>query len=415
MSFYSAKKYTDGYDSATAYSSIDMLLVTISVKTFYSAVKYSSSFKVTSGTYSDFTGPVLLFSNPNYYTAKQYQNSFKKGTIYTDYTNYLAFLNIRNWYPAIALKPTSKKFQITDDSIVLGYGLIDDKLSYTPNLRIVLGQIQTQTTFQQNRMYELPLESGWLEPKKMFIEDRSVYGYGYSTIPKKGVSVISGSTSFLVDNESFNNVFFYSLLGNPKPNKMSMYFVDKINAWKVTAAYIQNWRIQGGVNSLWKIDCDIIGTVYERYDRNMLPTFYVKSIPYNYHNSVLKITDISNSLNLSYKCTSITVSCNNGHKELTDNKGVVEPAFSNPTMSATIETRYDNNDFLNWQDSESQLYGQLYINDVLFLTLSKFTVTVELSDDDLTMQVVSLHLGKNGSDSNYVNSNIEDNRPMYFL
>ena len=111
------------------------------------------------------------------------------------------------------------------------------------------------------------------------------------------------------------------------------------------------------------------------------------------------------------QCTEFTLSVDNGYEQLIDNLGVVEPAFSSPKTSCSFIVRHDSNTFLDWQDNATEIYVKLTIDsDIIYLT--KALSKVDVTDDELTMQKITLLLGKNGADGNYVNTSVSDHRPV---
>jgi hypothetical protein len=304
-------------------------------------------------------------------------------------------------------------------------------------LKKLSAQVQSGSSYEESAPFLMPFTSETLSQNYDPIEDMSNVGVGFRDIPQQGPRHTSGSVEQNIDVISCETIFeaafganssgVFTLGSNSK--KLSLCGLNDANAVKYANVYIKTLKISAAAAGLWNMSYEIVGVTAQ--DRAATGTFPASPTapgdPFTFHEAggtgYVRIGDATDALsssdeiniedfNLDITCGFDEQYCNEGTGTLTPIFGQVEPVVSG---SFTV-ARHDSDTYLDWVDAHTPLQMTVYAYKsaaaTMLIEIPRFIIKVDMSDDSLTKQNVSMMIGRNGTGSSYKNTNMSFTSPV---
>lgn len=302
-------------------------------------------------------------------------------------------------------------------------------------------QEQSSSSFEEDAMISIPYTSYDFVQKRNMIDDESYRGLAFKDLPQKGVNDTSGVIGCNLDLVSFAAYIkavtgYYSggiaLFDQSTINvtKMSLARRDGISYKKYANVYAKSFKISGSSDNLISTSLDLIGVTPE--DRAALagyPTPIAEAgEALSFHemsgSGYFRVGDQADALaagdNLKIEefsfeiVTGFDAQHYNAYQILTPEFGQVPPGV---TGSFRIST-HNVDTFIDFRDNATKLQLELLIyksaTQSLKVVVPNFIIDLELTDDDLARQGVTMKIGRNGVGTSYVNSNYSFTSPIHF-
>jgi hypothetical protein len=299
-------------------------------------------------------------------------------------------------------------------------------------------KLQTGSSYEDTGMFLIPFTSETMNQTTNPIADDSIIGEGFSDIPLKGCIHAGGPISQNCDVVSCAPIFEVAMGSNVggvytftnHTKKLSTCSLNAVSANKYANSYPKGLKISGSVDNLIKLEYTLFGTTPVVRDAiNTFPTGLVSpGEPFTFHEmggslGFFRVGDavdsLSSSDNISIEEFSIDMS--GGFDEQFDNVGRTSliPVYGMTpfTLSGSFKvSRFATSQWLTWGDELTPLQLSLKIaktaTKYIQIDIPRFTAKVSLSEDDLTRVDVEMQFGRNGTGTNYKNTNMPFVSPM---
>lgn len=303
----------------------------------------------------------------------------------------------------------------------------------------VAAQIQAGSSYEGSAMYQLPFTSNSLQQKTDPIEDNAIVGVAFKTTPQRGPRHVSGTISQDLDVVSCFPIL-QAMFGTPaagvftltgSPQKLSLCGLDAVSANQYANQYIKNLKISGSAANLLKLDYDIFGiTSVVRAATSAFPSSVtVEDEAFSFHEidggsyGFFRVGDAADALgsgdNISIDDFSLEIE--GGLDEQYDNNGILSlaPEFGMAGTGVKLNfnvSRFTTVQWLTWMDDFTPLQASIRVgksaNKYIQIDIPRFTITADVTEEDLPKVNVSAMVGRNGVDTSYKNTNMAFTAPV---
>ena len=297
-------------------------------------------------------------------------------------------------------------------------------------------QLQVGDSFEDNAMQLIPVISGRLKETPTLVEDEAFAGNAFKDVPQKGTVSVAGSINFQIDAQSLP-VILEACFGNKTGDsyylgnhnkKLSVCFYDGVKNTRYANVFIKSLKISGSTNSKLTGDMEVIGVTAE--DRAGLETFPENVVPYG------EFLNFQEMAGLGYfRIGETTLALAEGNnvdvedleidvvtgfdEQFCNQRYSLEPVFgmTPPEVSGSFKVaRYETDKFIDWKNDMTRLQAEFKIQktptEYLICRLPMSIIEVDLTDEDIIKQDISLTICRNGIGSSYKNTHMEFNSPI---
>lgn len=303
-------------------------------------------------------------------------------------------------------------------------------------LKKLCAQIQSGGTYESGGMYRQPFTSETLSQMYDMIDDESISGEGFKEIPQQGPRHTEGTVTQTLDDVACipileaafgaNSSGVFTLGSNSK--KLSMCGLNDANAIQYANVYISRLRLFSSVSSLWQMEYDIIGeTAQVRTTTGSYPTDTGYDDPFTFHETggtgFVRIGDTADALDsgdeINIEEFSLELTTGFDSQYCNEGTGTLTPAFGMvaPTVTGSMKvSRHTSDAFQDFEDANTPLQATIYIyksaTSNILIEIPRFVISCTVTDDDIARQDLELMIGRNGTGTNYKNTNMSFTSPV---
>ena len=311
-------------------------------------------------------------------------------------------------------------------------------------LRKAAGQIQANAAYEDNAMQSLPLTGGIVMQEFDMIEDESISGEGFRDIPQQGGRhVTAGGIPFQFDKTAsqvileaaFGNVTSKVFTLGDNAKKMSICALDSVNANMYANMYLNRLAFASRANEKLMLTADFIGkTAQDRQVVGNFPSVTAFGLPFVHQefggaSGFIRIGDAANALasgdnqvieELTWEVSNAFGEDFANQNDVADARGILTPLFGQggwPEVSGSfVVARHDSDQWFSWAEDHTPLQMSAYCYKAaaatVLIEIPRFVIKAEPTDDDTTKINVTMLIGRNGTGTDYTNTNMSFTSPI---
>lgn len=300
----------------------------------------------------------------------------------------------------------------------------------------------TQPTPLADAIYLVPV-AGWSSSHAnaiaIYDHDTTTWSFVETTAINQGTIIYNTATSayLVLVSSTWESALSYLATGhhfyfNPSIVNTKKYSVarkDGVSYKQYANVYAKSLKLLGSVDSLISAELDLIGVTPEvRAALSGWPASTGPGEAFSFHemsgSGYFRVGDQADALaagdNLRIEDFSFDIVTGydaqhyNSYSILTPQYGQVRP----DVQGSFKISEHDVDTFIAFRDNMTKLQLKTCIYKTstaqIIITIPNFIIDVELSDDDLVRQGVTMKIGRNGIGTSYVNTNITNVSPIIF-